>query len=97
VKDAYSTFGNEEESNTSKDEDDDELLDKLWMNVIACAGALSVVPKDLMTVTQSELVALLVHANLHARMPMKKSVAKLYIAYKKLLREIEDRGKKENG
>ena len=73
------------------------MLDQLWMNVIACAGALSVTPKDLMTVTQSELVALLVHANLHAKIPMKRSTAKHYIAYKQLLREIENRGKKENG
>lgn len=62
------------------------------MNVIACAGALSVAPKDLMTNTQSELVSLLIQANLHARIPMRQSMAKKYIAYKQLIRQIEERG-----
>lgn len=68
-------------------------MDTLWMNVIACAGALSVAPKDLMTVTHSELIALLIQANLHARFPMKQSVAKDYILYRQVMRKIEDRGK----
>lgn len=73
---------------------DDEVMDKLWMTVIAAAGALGVVPDDLKTSTQSELVALLVQANLHARIPMKQSVAKDYIAYRQVMKQIEDRGKK---
>jgi len=50
VKDAYSTFNDADEQRANTEEDD-EILDRLWMNVIACAGALSVTPKDLMTVT----------------------------------------------
>lgn len=96
VKDAYQ-FEDDDEIDEKDEETDEEMLDSLWMNVIACAGALSVTPEDLMTVTQSELVSLLVHANLHAHIPMKKSIAKQYIAYKQLLRKIEERGAKENG
>lgn len=71
---------------------DDEIMNKLWMTVISAAGALGVIPSDLKTVTQSELVSTLIQANIHARIPMKSSVAKEYIAYKQLLKQIEDRG-----
>lgn len=71
---------------------DDEIMNKLWMTVISAAGALGVIPSDLKTITQSELVNTLIQANIHARIPMKSSVAKEYIAYKQLLKQIEDRG-----
>jgi hypothetical protein len=71
---------------------DDEIMNKLWMTVISAAGALGVIPSDLKTVTQSELINTLIQANIHARIPMKRSVAKEYIAYKQLLKQIEDRG-----
>lgn len=82
-----------EESNEEVNEE--EVMRRLWMTVIASAGALGIVPEQLKTTTQSELVALLIHANLMAGIPMKQSVAKDYIQYKQLLRSIEDRCNKE--
>lgn len=70
-------------------------MDMMWYNVIAAAGALGVAPADLKTQTNSEILASLVQANIHARIPMKQSVAQDYIAYRQLMREIEDRGAKE--
>lgn len=72
--------------------EDDEAHDKLWASIIAAAGALSMRPEDLRTATRDTLTSLLVAANLHAKIPVKTSVAKDYIAYKRLLREIEERG-----
>ena len=74
----------------------EEAMDAMWYTVIAAAGAIGVAPDDLKTCTQSELVAALVEANLYARNPMKMSIAKDYIAYRQLLKEIEQRGK-DNG
>lgn len=89
------------DDNPGKDEirssmDDEQQMDMLWMTVIAAAGALGMTPDQLKTCTQSELVASLIQSNLHARIPMKQSVAKNYIAYRQLLKQIEDR-KPENG
>ena len=53
----------------------EETMDMLWFNVIVAAGALGMMPNDLKTHTQSELVAALVQANIHARIPMKQSIA----------------------
>lgn len=72
--------------------EDDELIDNLWSSVIAAAGALSLRPQDLRTVTRDTLTELLIAANLHAKIPMKTSVAKDYIAYRQCLKEIESRG-----
>lgn len=74
----------------------EETMDALWFNLIAASGAVGVSPEDLKTQTQSELVALLVQANIHARIPMKQSIAEDYIAYRQLMHQIEQRGK-ENG
>lgn len=76
--------------------DSEESLNWLWGNVIVAAGALGLSPNDLRTVTQSELLNTMIQANLHARVPMKKSVAQDYIAYTQLLKKIESRGNKEN-
>lgn len=75
--------------------EDESVLSRMWMNVIACAGALSVTPESLRTSTNSQLVSLLVQANLHARIPMKQSVARDYIAYRLHCKAIEDRCNKE--
>lgn len=75
--------------------DDSEQLDLLWRDLIAAAGALHVKPDDLKTCTHSALVDALLQASLFAHVPMKKSIAEDYMAYRKLLREIEDRGAKE--
>lgn len=71
---------------------DDAVMDKLYASVIAAAGALGVTPDKLRTSTPTELSSLLVQANLHARIPMKTSVAKDYIAYQMTVRKIEARG-----
>lgn len=67
-------------------------MNTLWMTVIASSGALGLSPDDLKTCTTSELVASLMQANLRARIPMKQSVAKDYIAYRQIMRKIEERG-----
>ena len=81
--------------------EDEEAMDEMWYRVIMSAGALGVLPNDLKTHTMSELIGSLVQANIHARIPMKQSVAKDYMAYRQLMRQIEDRGTKkkevENG
>lgn len=75
--------------------DSEETMDALWYTVIAAAGALGVSPDDLKTCTHSELVASLVEANLYARNPMKMSIAKDYIAYRQLMKKIEERGRED--
>lgn len=72
--------------------DDQEQMDMLWMTVIASAGSLGLTPDDLKTTTKSEMVHLMVQANLLAHIPMKQSVARDYIAYRQLLKTIEERG-----
>lgn len=75
--------------------EDDATMDRLYASVIAAAGALSMRPSELRTETVDTLTALLIAANLHAQHPIKMSIAKDYIAYKKCLRSIEERGKAE--
>ena len=75
--------------------DDQEQLDLLWKELISAAGALHLNPEDLKTCTRSTLVDSLLQASLFAHVPMKKSVAQDYIAYRQLLKEIESR-KTEN-
>lgn len=72
--------------------DDEQQMNALWMTVIASSGALGLSPDDLKTCTTSELIGSLMQANLHARIPMKQSVAKDYIAYRQIMRKIEERG-----
>lgn len=72
--------------------DNDERMNALWMTVIAAAGALGLSPEDLKTCTASELTGALVQANMLAGLPMKQSVAEDYIAYRRIMRKIEDRG-----
>lgn len=75
--------------------DDDAQLDILWQDLIATAGALHVSPEELKTCTHSVLVEALMQASMFAHVPMKKSVAQDYIAYRQTLRQIEDRGEKQ--
>lgn len=87
-----------EEEITNKINDsteNEQTMNDLWQNLITAAGSIGVTPDMLKTQTQSELVATLIQANIHARIPMKMSVAKDYIAYRLLLRNIEDRCMKE--
>lgn len=71
---------------------EEERFDELARTLISAAGAVGVSPDDLRTRTQTELVALLVAARKHARIPIKMSVAKDYIAYQATVRKIEARG-----
>jgi len=85
----------EEQKEIESTIDDEEQMNDLWRVVIQTAGALNKTPDDLKTMTQSTLVETLVEANAHARIPMKLSVAKDYIAYRQLLKKIEERKPKE--
>lgn len=75
--------------------EEDETIDRLWSAVIAASGALSMRPEDLRTVTVDTLTSLLISANLHAKIPVKTSIAKDYIAYKICLKEIEKNGRRK--
>ena len=63
----------------------------MWATVIAASGATGITPKDLKTLTQSEIVSILIQSNLHAKIPMKNSIAEDYIAYTQLIKKIEER------
>lgn len=76
---------------------DKEYMAYMYSYIIQCAGALGKTPEELMTVTRSQLIELLIQANIHAQIPMKKSVAEKYIEYTMLLKEIEGREEQENG
>ena len=79
-------------NNTLKDE---KKLDLMWATVIATSGATGITPKDLKTLTQSEIVSILIQSNLHAKIPMKNSIAEDYISYTQLLKKIEERSLKD--
>lgn len=70
----------------------EERRAEAWRTVAMAAGALGTNPEELLNSTRSQLVDMLVQANLHARIPMKQSVARDYMAYRQVLREIEERG-----
>ena len=95
-------FGTEELEIENKERINDSLsnedtMNNLWYNLIVAAGAIGISPDMLKTQTQSELIATLIQANIHARIPMKTSVAKDYISYRLLLKQIEDRCNNERG
>lgn len=73
---------------------DDEAVERVYRMMIAAAGALGVAPAALRCETPTTLVSLLVEANVHARIPMKTSVARDYMAYQRIVHEIEARGRK---
>lgn len=83
--------------------EDEQQLDMLWSDLIVAAGALHMKPDDLKTCTRSVLVDMMIQASLFARVPMKKSIAQDYIAYRQVMKQIEDRAaenkkeQKENG
>lgn len=87
VKRLYDTEGNVDDML-----DDKDYMDYLYSNLILCAGQIGVKPEELYTQTHSSLYSLIVSANLHAKSSFKKSVASLYIKYKRIIRTIEDRG-----
>ena len=76
--------------------DSEESMNNLWGNVIIAAGVLGLSPNDLRTITQTELLNTLIQANLHSKIPMKKSVAQDYISYTQLIKKIESRDLEKN-
>lgn len=74
---------------------DEQTRDMLWSILIATSGACGISPEQLETRTRSELDAMLYRANIQAHIPMRPSVANDYIAYRQILRQIEDRGNGE--
>ena len=91
----YVKYGYEEpDMEKQKEEtDEDELLDSLWALVASASGMLDLPPDQLKTLTRSTLTSIMIKASVKAGCPLKCSVAKKYIAYKRLMREIEERGK----
>lgn len=75
----------------------EERFNELARTLIAAASAVGVTPDDLRTQTQTQLVALLIESRKCARLPIKMSVAKDYIAYQMLVRKIEARGTTDGG
>lgn len=90
VKHGAESAGGDPVVHTSLSED--ETLDVLWNDLIQAAGALHIHPDELKTLTHSALLDTLIQASVFAHLPLKKSVAGNYIAYRQLLREIEARG-----
>lgn len=86
-------YENPDSEITGKEPDDDEMLDSLWALVCSASGMLNLPPEELKTQTRSTLTTLMIKASVKAGCPLKCSVANKYIAYKRLLKEIEDRGK----
>lgn len=74
-----------------QDAPDGSAVDVMWRKLIMVSGAMHMSPEDLKTCTDSDLTGLLVQASLHSRLDVKKSVADLYIKYRKTLKAIEDR------
>lgn len=70
----------------------EERMNHLWNMLIAVSGATNINPEDLKTKTQSTLTAMLIQANIRAGVQMKPSIARDYIAYNQLLKQIEERG-----
>lgn len=75
-------------SNTLKNE---QKMDLLWATVIAASGYTGLNTEELKTLTQSELYSTIIQSNLHAKIPMKNSIAEDYISYTQLLKKIEER------
>lgn len=84
-------YGTEDTEPKQDGTESEEALDWLWQTVIVASGSLNLTPQQLRTQTQSTITGMLIQANLRARIPMKNSVAKDYIAYRQLLKQIEDR------
>lgn len=72
---------------------DEEGLDSIWNLLLICAGQMGVKLDDLKTCTQSELMRLIKHSA-KAGLQIKPSIAKLYIKYQMMVKQIENRGNK---
>ena len=90
--DSYKIEQDDYINNTLKDE---KKMDLVWASVIAASGYTGLSINELKTLTQSELFSTIIQSNLHAKIPMKNSIAEDYISYTQLLKKIEDRHLKE--
>ncbi len=95
----YVKYGLEDKTSMRKEVEakmnDEETMNSIWVQLVAAAGALHLAIEDFKMQTYSEMIATLVHARMFSQSPLKVSVAEDYIAYRQILKQIEDRGKKE--
>ena len=90
-----------QEEEEGEDEEDD-TIDELWNIILEVSGMTGISPNELKTQTLSSLNSLLKRANARAGYDMTSNCgdkAKYYIAYKRLLKSIEDErlGNTQNG
>lgn len=88
----YVKNGYQERDTEDKDDADQNGLDSIWKMLILCSGQMGIKPDELKTCTETELVQLIRHSA-KAGLQLKPSIAKQYIKYQMLVRQIESRGK----
>ena len=74
--------------------EDDQTLNYIWSMVLKVSSSTGVKVEDLMSRTQTELSYMLVQSYIIAHIPIKQSVADDYIAYRMLMKKIEESSKK---
>ena len=72
--------------------DDEQTMNYIWSIVLKVSSSTGIKVEELMTRTQTELSYMLVQSYILAHIPIKKSVADDYIAYRMLIKKIEERG-----
>lgn len=70
--------------------DDEQTMNYIWSMVLKVSSSTGTKVEDLMTRTPTELSYMLVQSYLLAHIPMKQSVADDYIAYRMLMKKIEE-------
>lgn len=88
----YVKHGTEFQDEADGEKSEDEGMDSIWSLLILCSGQTGIKPDDLKTCTQTELVHLIKNSA-KAGVKIKPSIAKQYIKYQMLVRQIESRGK----
>lgn len=73
--------------------DDEQTMNYIWSMVLKVSSSTGTKVEDLLTRTQTELSYMLVQSYIVAHIPIKQSVADDYIAYRMLIKKIEERGK----
>lgn len=72
--------------------DDEQTMNYIWSIVLKVSSSTGIKVEELMTRTQTELSYMLVQSYILAHIPIKQSVADNYIAYRMLIKKIEERG-----
>ena len=72
--------------------DDEQTMNYIWSIVLKVSSSTGIKVEELMTRTQTELSYMLVQSYILAHIPIKQSVADDYIAYRMLIKKIEERG-----